>query len=444
MNTIVIDCGASFLKAAVFEEDKISIVIHKASPVVHKSESILNLEQLPALVEVIKELLREALGKEREVKLCISNEMHGFLLAYENGDLFTDYISWQKEYGNILIDEKSSYAILKDENSIRDYICRSGMPLRAGLPSSNLFYLNRAGVLNKTDKKLYFYTLGSYLIRAISGQTPCEHPTNAAATGLYDLQNGNWNYDYIKYICGDRVLFPEIGLESISFDFEGTLVNAYPAIGDQQAALLGADFYRDEDISFNLGTGAQVSVLAKTPEFSDDYQIRPYFIGYLKTIPHIPSGRALNVFFRFTQSVLMGFGHNPDDEKIWDVIMDSVIRNNEKANLNIDLSFFENAVTDHSVGSINNISEYSLTMDNLWASIFDKTALNFISVADRLVNNKNLYNRLVFSGGIAKKIDPIRMKIIEHYPDVDYIVAENETLLGLYKYSLLNDEEHRG
>ena len=198
MNTIVIDCGASFLKAAVFSDDKIVKVIHKASPVVHKNESILELEQLPKLVDVVKDLFREAIGEESEVNLCISNEMHGFVLAFENGDLFTDYISWQKEYGNIPINGKTSFAVLKEESIIKDYIRRSGMPLRAGLPSSNLFYLYRSGLLNKAEKKLKFFTLGSYILNYISGLIPYEHPTNAAATGLYDIINNCWNYDYIR------------------------------------------------------------------------------------------------------------------------------------------------------------------------------------------------------------------------------------------------------
>lgn len=439
MNTIVIDCGASFLKAAVFNNEKIERIIHKASPVLHKNESVLEFEQLPKLVDLVEDLLREAIGEEREVNLCISNEMHGFVLAYDNGDLFTDYISWQKEYANIPINGKTSYSVLKEENSINDYIRRTGMPLRAGLPSSNLLYLYRLGLLNKAKDKLNFFTLGSYLINHISGLIPYEHPTNAAATGVYDIISGTWNYEYIDYICRDRISFPDVGVDPISFEFEGIHVNAFPAIGDQQAALLGAGFTRNEDISFNLGTGAQVSVLTDVPEFSDDYQIRPYFFNmFLKTIPHIPSGRALNVFFRFIKSVLNSFGEDIDDEIMWGVILESAWNAKKDSGLDIDLSFFENAVTDHLNGAIKNISEYSLTMENVWASVFNKASANFIEVANRIINDKSMYDRLVFSGGIAKKNDYIREKIIKYYSYADYIVAENETLYGLYKYSLLN------
>ena len=229
-----------------------------------------------------------------------------------------------------------------------------------------------------------------------------------------------------------------LGIKPISFEFEGKCINAFPAIGDQQAALLGAGFSRDKDISFNLGTGAQVSVLTDVLELSNDYQIRPYFNNmYLKTIPHIPSGRALNVFFRFIKSILNTFDKDIDDELIWNVILESAWNAKSDSGLDIDLSFFENAVTDHLIGAITNISEYSLTMDNFWASVFNKAASNCIEVANRIIRDKLLYDRLVFSGGIARKNNFIRDKIIEYYPNADYIVAENETLYGLYKYSLL-------
>ena len=40
---------------------------------------------------------------------------------------------------------------------------------------------------------MHFYTLGDYVIRMISGCESACHPTNAAATGFYDLTTGAWN-----------------------------------------------------------------------------------------------------------------------------------------------------------------------------------------------------------------------------------------------------------
>ena len=182
----------------------------------------------------------------------------------------------------------------------RDEILYSGMPLRAGLPSTNLRYLFQKSYLDKERDNLYFYTLGDYIIKCLSGIEPICHPTNAAATGLFDLRINDWNKKYIKDIGGEKIVFPIIGNEKIVFRLEGKIVNVLPAIGDQQAALLGAGLNKMNMLSFNLGTGAQVSKLVSKLVCSSEYQIRPYFNGkYLVTIPHIPSGRALNVYIRF-------------------------------------------------------------------------------------------------------------------------------------------------
>ena len=88
--------------------------------------------------------------------------------------------------------------------------------------------------------------------------------TQAAGTGLYDLEAHTWNRELITTIGSDRVLFPVVGEQAVQFLWNGKHITAYPALGDQQAALFGADFLDEDEISFNLGTGAQVSRLTQT------------------------------------------------------------------------------------------------------------------------------------------------------------------------------------
>jgi len=142
-------------------------------------------------------------------------------------------------------------------------------------------------------------TLGDYILKALSSKQPVCHPSNAAATGFYDLRKNNWNLNIIRNAGAADISFPEIGTEESVFRLEHVWLHALPAIGDQQAALLGAGLKDKRTLSFNLGTGAQVSRLVSDAACSCRYQIRPYFYNYyLKTLPHIPSGRALNVYIR--------------------------------------------------------------------------------------------------------------------------------------------------
>ncbi len=434
MNIIAIDCGASFLKGALFQNNVIVKRAQRQSPAVHGVEGLLKPVQINLLIPMVKGLILELASDVDEFTLCLSNEMHGFILANQDGSPYTDYISWQKEFGNEEIDGQSSVDILKQEYFAED-ILKSGMPLRGGLPSSNMLYLKRTGIIS--DKSLFFYTLGDYIVRLLSGKEPLCHPTNAAATGLYDLLTGQWNSHLKETVSVINISFPQIGIKPIDIIFEGHQVTCFPAIGDQQAALLGAGFENEVDLSFNLGTGAQVSRLTKSIDLSNNYQIRPYFKGYyLKSIPHLPSGRALNVFIRFFKDVLQVFGVVKNDADIWNCLL-----NEEKkcghSDLKVDLSFFQTPLTDHEVGCIDNIGEHELYVGKLMKAIVNQMVYNFIDIAERLEPDKTKIKRLLFSGGVARRIGSLREGIISHYcNDIPVVVSEDETLVGLNKYAV--------
>ena len=434
MRTIAIDCGASFIKGALICEGEIIKRICRHSPMVCRMENIMSPNQIQALLPMIKQIIVELIDGQTEIKLCISNEMHGFILAKEDGTPYTDYISWQKEYGKVLEGGESSLDILGRNEFIED-IKYTGMPLRAGLPSSNMLYLKKSGHLSGKDKKLYFYTLGDYILRILSGKQPMCHLTNAAATGLFDLQKNDWNHKLIDVVCNKNIVFPDVGTENMIFEMENVKIYSLPAIGDQQAALLGAGLINDKTLSFNLGTGAQVSKLVSVPLYEKQYQIRPYFYGmYLKTIPHLPSGRALNVYIRFLQDILSKFALNIDEEDIWKIILNEEMQSDD-CKIICDLSFFENPISNHMAGSIENIGEYSLTIGNLFNAIFRQMGENFIWAASIIEPDADRIENIVFSGGVAKKIERVRKHIISHYSHkVDVSIASDETLLGLYCY----------
>lgn len=437
MNIIVIDCGASFLKGALFEDEVlVKRSIRQAPRGI--TEDWREPKQISCLMDMVCSMLRELAKGKEDIKLCISNEMHGFILTDVSGNPWGDYISWQREFGSIPMEEtgKTAEQILSKED-LQDDIRRSGMPLRAGLPNVNLLYLRNSSAWNIEKKKLWFYTLGDYILRSLSRQEVYCHPTNAAATGLMDLVSGDWNQNLCHIVGGEQVHFPVIGEAAVEFDFEGVHIQALPAIGDQQAALLGVGILNMDEISFNLGTGAQVSSLTDRLQFSNDYQLRPYFSGkYLKTIPHLPSGRALNVYFRFVKSIAKHYKQEIDDTEVWEWILQET--NNEHiSSLDCDLSFFANAITNHKKGSVGNIGEYDLTLGNLFRSLFRQMADNFLFAAGKLGQGKESVNKVVFSGGIARKIPLIREIILEQYREgINYSIGEDETLYGLMRYVL--------
>lgn len=444
MYTIAIDCGASFIKYAVFQNDVIIKLGSFSSPSkIVNDDNILEPSRILDLVNKVKRLIEELSCGLNEVKIVIDNEMHGFILADDNSVPYTDYISWQTEL--ISVDNVKAYLEKKiEQEKMWACIRNSGMPLRSGLPVSAMVWLSQNKLLD--NKKLYFYTLGDYLLKAIFNIDPVCHPTNAAATGLYDLNSDNWNQDYICYFNDQKadIVFPTVGKsEQIKIINEVKYI-IFPAIGDQQAALIGCGFKDDSTLSFNMGTGAQVSRLTKNIVYGD-YQVRPYFYGmYLFTIPHIPCGRAINVFFRFFKDIAVRIDKSITDEAIWHIINSELSSlSHYSSDLSCDLSFFENALTDHSVGSITNISERNFLFENIMKSVFFQIVDNFVSSSLRLNKNLSRYDNVLFTGGIAQRMPKLAEEIIDKL-DVEknkVNISVNDTLYGCLMFSNLKIED---
>ncbi len=435
MNTIAIDCGASFIKAALIKDSEIVKRIDKKTPPVKKNKDISEISLIWGIKDTVLEIIDELSRDETEVKLCISNEMHGFILTDSNGIPVIDYVSWQYEFGNIEIEGVTGKETLS-KNEFCDDLKKTGMNVRGGLPSSNLWYFRNKKMLPNVT--LYFYTLGDFLIRSIFDTEPYCHPSNAAATGLFDLVSGNWN-KRLTDLVSENVIYPEIGEKTVSIKKNNTLFIIYPCIGDYQAALLGAGVNDAYDLSFNLGTGAQVSVFANELDFSKEYQILPYFKGrYLKRIPHLPSGRALNVYYRFFKDVLGHFGVKKTENEIWEIMINSVEEADNECKMDCSLSFFENPIENSVKGNITEIGEFDLTFSNLCECILKRESDNFIWAAKKLIPEGFEAKRIIFSGGIARKNNFIRNRITNEFDGVkDILIASDETLMGLYKYSLI-------
>ncbi len=89
-------------------------------------------------------------------------------------------------------------------------------------------------------------------------------------------------------------------------------------------------------------------------------------------------------------------------------------------------------------GSISNITEHSLTVGNLMKAVFNQLANNFVIASKKLLNDDFPVKKILFSGGVARKIKSIRDRIIDTYKVENYEIANDETLKGLFRYALKN------
>jgi sugar (pentulose or hexulose) kinase len=206
-------------------------------------------------------------------------------------------------------------------------------------------------------------------------------------------------------------------------------------VGDQQSALLGS-FLEERELSLNIATGSQVSLLSRDCELGD-YQTRPYFDGhYLKTITHIPAGRAVNALIRLLTEIS---APATEADPIWDYIQKQV-QKTPNTDLGVEISFFRSPLGDE--GKIAHMREENMTVGHLFSAVFKTMAENYHRCALRLSPGRE-WERLVFSGGLALNAPVLQQAILEKFGRPAYRINElkEDTLTGLL---ILAMQIHRG
>jgi sugar (pentulose or hexulose) kinase len=436
MHFIAIDLGSSFIKGAVLDLDSRSFAHVRRRPFPAPLPNLppLRYEVEPRqVVAATRELIDELAGDAPEcagVVLC--SQMHGLVLVDSGGEPTSNAITWRDQ--RALESHPSGAGTLFDQLQQRVSLedrWRLGNELRPGLPICALFWLAELGQL---DDGLIPAPLPSFVLARLCGTQPVTELTIAAAHGALDLRARSWHYPLLEALGLGRLRWPaiqDLRQPAGSLKVAGRSVPCYPAVGDQQCALLGAAL-RPGELSLNIGTGSQVSMIRPTLAFGD-YQVRPFFDGgWLNTITHIPAGRSLELLVALLSELAEGqHARLPDP---WEYIARAV-EATPATDLEVDLAFFTSALGDR--GSIANIHERNLTVGHLFRAAFERMAATYAACAARLAPTAD-WERLVFSGGLAQSIAILR-EIIARRLNAGYRVCATpeDTLQGLLALALL-------
>jgi sugar (pentulose or hexulose) kinase len=270
--------------------------------------------------------------------------------------------------------------------------------------------------------------LGEYVVARLCQAPPRAEPT--LALGLLNLQSLAWHADWFTRLGFGRLAWPELSSAS---DPAGMISRAdmkipcYPAIGDQQAALLGADLLEGE-LSINISTGSQVAMLTSA-FMPGEYQTRPFFDGQLlNTITHLPAGRALGALVELLCELPRAEGHALSDP--WAAIAQAIERT-PTTELDVSLAFFATPLGDR--GHISNIRLEDLTVGSLFRAAFESMADNYLRFA-RSLSPEERWTRLVLSGGLPQKLPALRQMIAERFNrPIRMVDTPEETLQGLLR-----------
>ncbi len=437
MTFLGIDLGTSFIKGAVLDLEDLRLKYIQRVPFPAPISGLPPLfrefdpaQILGAVRSLLDRLLPYAEGCEG---LVMCGQMHSLIFTTGWGEPRSNLITWQDQ--RLLLPHPSGegtyYDVLKRRISPEE-IRQLGNELRPGLPIAQLFWFAEHGQLPTTG--VIPASLLDFVMSNLCSSPPTTDITNAHAHGALNLETLDWHHTVLSRLGLARLPWPEIKQHS---QVTGWLsagsrrLPCYPPIGDYQCALAGA-LLEFGELSLNISTGSQVSLLRPQAEYGN-FQTRIYFEGrFLSTITHIPAGRSLNMLVKLLSELAIAQKIELLDP--WPYITSRAAQV-EVADLRVNLAFFNSPCGDH--GEIANIREPELTVGHLFRAAFQNMADNYHTCALRLSPEK-AWRNLVFSGGLAQKIDVLR-EIISGKFQLDYRLCptEEDTLLGLLSVALV-------
>ena len=439
MKFIGVDIGTSFIKGAVLNLETQQLEEIRRQPFPDPVAGLpsrhfeVDPQQLVQQVRIVVEELHAAAETCAGLLLC--SQMHGLVLTDSSWQPLSNVITWRDQRTTLphLNRDDSTFAVMMEQISDEEHR-QLGGHLRAGLPIFTLGWLAAAGQLPNggvTPMSLPDFVLTQLCDAALS---PGIEPTNAAAHGAYNIETNDWHYPVIKKLGLSELHWPQmrnirdvVGVTTI----KGNSIPCYAPVGDHQAALAGA-FIGDGELSLNISTGSQASLLTADLCYGE-YEVRPYFDRrLLNTIVSIPAGRSLTLLVDLLTELARAEGVELADP--WATIS-AAVDAIEQTDLSVNMDFY--AGMPEAPANISNIRGDNLSVGHLFRAAFQRMADDYFACAKRLSPSDN-WDQIVFSGGLAQKFGSLRELILANFGRDHRICQSTEdTLLGLMALSLV-------
>lgn len=421
---VCIDLGVSFIKIALYKNNELFQIKRVVSPTSFTSKQK-HIHEVDAdlFYNIVKELLDEYILKFNNINsILFSTQMHGFVL-YSEGRAQSPYYSWKHEVDRLV----NPNLLFELKNFLgADIVLKTGMPLRSGLPSVNLHVL---GLEKKILPNYSFGTIADYIVAKLTNTKISTSISNAAGSGLFDLINFDWNYNLIDKLSLNLEL-PKV-FYSYTDEFVGKYrkIPIFPPIGDQQASILGIVEKLNDIAVSNISTGSQASIVTKKIQLSEQFQTRPLIDDlYLLTIPFLPAGRSLNILIDLFKDIGK-YIFNTENQDVWSNLLKFINKHQDDTDMKSNIDYFSSFSLQG--GSLSNMYEHNMHLDDLMNSIICNLAENHIS-ALKILYEETKFKKIILSGGVGRKIFKIKEIFEKNFNlPVKYAQNEEDALSGL-------------
>jgi sugar (pentulose or hexulose) kinase len=430
LSFLAIDLGTSFIKGAVLniKTGQINHVRRIPFPDPLPGLNPLYCEFDPRdIIETTTEMIHQLAAFAVECEGIVTcTQMSSMVLTNGRGEARSNFFGWrdQRALEPHPSGTGSYYDVLR-KRLTEQQRHELGNELPVGAPISFLFWLQEH---KRLEPDIIPVSLADFVISTLCCSPPALEVTNAMTYELLNLTTLDWHLDVIEELGLSQVHWPALRRQGEiigNIQLGGQSVPCYTPVGDYQCALIGA-LLREDELSLNISTGSQVSRILPRLALGD-YQTRPFFDGrFTSTISHLPAGRSLNVLVDLLGELAEAQGtplQNP-----WSYIISAAAAVG-KADLDVKLSFYPGPCGDR--GSIQNICEKNMKVGNLFRAALENMANNYYQCALRIWPDHS-WRRIVFSGGLASKIELLRQIIMDRFQTESRLCpVEEDTLFGL-------------
>lgn len=435
MPVIALDIGTSSIKGAVVDPGSLQVRhIHRVpfpGPLPNLPPLFFEVDPSQIMLAVrglINHLLPLAPGCSG---IVVCGQMGGLILVNERGEALSNYLSWKDQRAVMSHPSGAgTYFEVMAQRLSQKERQQLGNEVRPGLPISFLFWFAEQN--RSLPANAIMAAVADFVVANLCETTAETEQTSAV--GAVNLETRNWHHDAFSNLglAGSRWPMLRDFREPVGrMRIGSATIPCYAPTGDHQCALAGALIGYDE-LSLNISTGAQASLL--TSRFQPGaYQTRPYFDGlFLNTVTHIPAGRSLGILLDLLCELAKA--HQVTLEDPWPYIAQQVSKVTA-TDLDVDLAFFFSPVGQR--GRIANIREGNLTVGNLFYAAFRNIAESCHTCASRL-SAEPPWQTLVFSGGLAQKMDLLRQMIVGQFQCRHRLCPSTEdTLIGLLALAMV-------
>ena len=258
-----IDQGTTSSRSIIFDSDlKLVKDSQKEYDLEYPNDGWVELKP-ESVIETVSETLRDVLSGNHDIEACgITNQRETTIVwSRLSGEPIYPGIVWQDRRTHELCNELKSAG---HEVTIKE---KTGLVLDPYFSATKIKWIldNVEGAREKASKgELLFGTVDSYLIYNLSKEkNHLTDVTNASRTLLFNIKTMDWDDDLLNLFEIPRSMMPDV--LSCDGNYGHLLINDKEipirgVIGDQQAALVGQDCFKNGDMKSTYGTGCFLMV----------------------------------------------------------------------------------------------------------------------------------------------------------------------------------------